>query len=104
MGDSRFPPIDLQELDDLTVEITLLGPAQAVDSPDAIEIGRHGIYMRTDEDKGALYLPQVPLDQGWDLETTLQNLSRKAELPDDAWQQDDVRFFVFTGQWFGEDD
>ena len=58
--------------------------------------------MRVDEDKGALYLPQVPVEQGWDLQATLVNLCRKAGLPDDAWHRDDARFYVFTGQWFGE--
>jgi AmmeMemoRadiSam system protein A len=104
LADSRFPPIDLVELEDLTVEITLLGPVHPVDHLSQIEIGRHGILMRIGEDNGALFLPQVPVEQGWDLETTLVNLSRKAGLPDDAWQRDDARFFVFTGQWFGEND
>jgi AmmeMemoRadiSam system protein B/AmmeMemoRadiSam system protein A len=104
LADPRFPPIDLIELEDLTVEITLLGPVEPVDDPGQIEIGRHGILMRVGEDKAALFLPQVPLEQGWDLETTLLNLSRKAGLADDAWQRDDARFFVLTGQWFGEDE
>jgi AMMECR1 domain-containing protein len=54
------------------------------------------------DSQGALYLPQVPLTQGWDLATMLANLCRKAGLPDDAWQRPDARFYVFGGQWFGE--
>jgi AMMECR1 domain-containing protein len=58
--------------------------------------------MRVGLDKGALYLPQVPPEQGWDLAATLLHLCRKAGLPDDCWQRDDARFEVFAGQWFGE--
>jgi hypothetical protein len=102
VGDSRFLPISSAELEDLTIEITLLDPLRQVQDPEEIQIGREGVLMRVGEDKGALYLPQVPLEQGWDLQATLVNLCRKAGLPDDAWQRDDARFYVFTGQWFGE--
>ena len=54
-------------------------------------------------DKGALYLPQVAVDEGWDLEQMLVNLCRKAGLADDAWQGEEARFYVFGGQWFGEE-
>jgi len=102
LADTRFPAISREELENLTIEITLLGPVRPVESPEQIQIGRHGVLMRVGADKGALFLPQVPLDQGWDLQATLSNLCRKAGLPDDAWQRDDARFYVFTGQWFAE--
>jgi AmmeMemoRadiSam system protein B/AmmeMemoRadiSam system protein A len=102
LADSRFLPITPEELEDLTIEITLLEPLRQVGSPDEIQIGRDGVLMRVGADKGALYLPQVPPEQGWDLQATLLNLCRKAGLPDDAWQRDDARLYVFTGQWFGE--
>ena len=60
--------------------------------------------MRVGEEGGALFLPQVPLDEGWDLETTLIHLSRKAGLPDDAWQSEGARFYVFAGEWFGDEE
>jgi uncharacterized protein (TIGR00296 family) len=86
----------------VTIEITLLQPLRQVTSPDEIQIGRDGVIMRVGDDKGALYLPQVPTEQGWDLEATLVNLCRKAGLPDNAWQREDARFYTFGGQWFGE--
>jgi len=104
LADSRFPPITPEELEELTIEITLLGPIHQVESPDEIQIGRHGVLMRVGEKDGALFLPQVAVEQGWDLEATLVNLCRKAGLPDDAWQRPDARFYVFGGQWFGEGD
>ena len=102
LADPRFPAITVEELDELTLEITLLYPMRQVDSPDEIQIGRDGVLMRAGENEGALFLPQVPLDQGWDLNDTLVELCRKAGLPDDAWRSPDTRFYVFAGQWFGE--
>jgi AmmeMemoRadiSam system protein A len=103
LADPRFPAVTAEELDELTLEITLLYPMQQVESPDEIKIGRDGVLMRVGEQDGALFLPQVPLDQGWDLEDTLVQLCRKAGLPDDAWQRPDARFYTFAGQWFGEE-
>jgi AmmeMemoRadiSam system protein B/AmmeMemoRadiSam system protein A len=102
LADSRFPTIAPEELDGLDIEITLLEPLRQVESPDEIQIGQDGVLMRVGADNGALYLPQVPPEQGWDLQATLLNLCRKAGLPDDAWQRDDARFYAFTGQWFAE--
>jgi AmmeMemoRadiSam system protein B/AmmeMemoRadiSam system protein A len=102
IADSRFPAIDPEELDELDIEITLLEPLRQLESPDEIQIGRDGVLMRVGAEKGALYLPQVPPEQGWDLQATLLNLCRKAGLPDDAWHRDDARFYAFSGQWFAE--
>ncbi len=104
LTDPRFPPVTADELEQLTLQITLLEPMQQIASPDEIQIGHDGVMLRVGENKGALFLPQVPLEQGWSLEDTLVNLCRKAGLPDDAWQRPDARLYVFGGQWFGEDD
>jgi AmmeMemoRadiSam system protein B/AmmeMemoRadiSam system protein A len=102
LNDPRFPPVTAGELEGLRLEITLLYPMRQAHSPDEIEIGREGVMMRVGQDAGALFLPQVPVDQGWDLPATLVNLCRKAGLPDDAWQRPEAQFFVFSGEWFGE--
>jgi AMMECR1 domain-containing protein len=49
-----------------------------------------------------VFLPQVAPEQGWDLETTLQNLSLKAGLPADAWKEG-ASFQVFQADVFGEE-
>ena len=104
LGDPRFPAVTAEELEKLTLEITLLYPMHQVERPDQIQIGRDGVLMRVGDSSGALFLPQVPLEEGWDLQETLVQLCRKADLPDDAWQRSDARFYVFAGQWFGEDE
>jgi AmmeMemoRadiSam system protein A len=102
LADPRFSPVTAEEMDELTLEITLVYPMHQVDRPEQIQIGRDGVLMRVGENSGALFLPQVPVDEGWDLNETLVQLCRKAGLPDDAWQRSDARFYVFEGQWFGE--
>jgi AmmeMemoRadiSam system protein A len=102
LSDPRFPPITLEELEDLDIEITVLHPMREVGDPQEIRIGRDGVLMRVGSEAGALFLPQVPVDQGWDVDDTLLNLCRKAGLPDDAWKRDDAHFYVFGGQWFAE--
>jgi AmmeMemoRadiSam system protein B/AmmeMemoRadiSam system protein A len=102
LSDPRFPPITLEELEGLDIEITVLHPMQEIGNPQEMRIGHEGVLMRVGDEAGALFLPQVPVDQGWDVDDTLLNLCRKAGLPDDAWKRDDARFYVFGGQWFAE--
>jgi AmmeMemoRadiSam system protein A len=102
LADSRFPAIGPEELEELEIEITLLEPLRQVESPDEVQIGQDGVLLRAGADKGALFLPQVPPEQGWDVAATLLNLCRKAGLGDDCWQGEDARLHVFAGQWFAE--
>ena len=95
-NDPRFQPVGEDELADLHVEVSALTPLRPVDGPADIEIGRHGIVL----EKGrhtAVFLPQVAPEQGWDLDTTLDNLALKAGLPADAWRRD-CRFQVFEAE------
>ena len=63
--------------------------------------GTHGIVLQKGEHR-ALFLPQVAPEQGWDLETTLENLSIKAGLSPDAWKEG-ASFLVFQAEVFGEE-
>ena len=44
----------------------------------------------------AVFLPQVPLSFGWDLRTTMAQLSIKAGLGEDGWK-DDCEIQTFEG-------
>jgi len=103
LNDPRFQPVTLDELPDLDIEITVIHPMREIGDPHEIQLGRDGVLMRVGEKAGALFLPQVAPEQGWDLENMLLNLCRKAGLPDDAWKRDDARFYAFGGQWFAEE-
>jgi uncharacterized protein (TIGR00296 family) len=100
LRDPRFEPVTAAELDRLEVEVTVLSPRTPVESWRDIRLGAHGIVLQKG-DKAALFLPQVPKEQGWSLEETLAALAEKAGLPRDGWK-DGARFAVFTGQVFEE--
>ncbi len=98
VNDPRFPPVTPDELDDLSLEISVLTPMKKVSGPKDIIIGKHGILLTKGYHR-AVFLPQVAPEQGWDLETTLRHLCLKAGLPPDAWKEG-CTFEVFEAQVF----
>ncbi len=99
--DYRFPPLSLEELDDLKIEISVLSLPRKVERPEEVVVGRHGIIISKGYHQGLL-LPQVPLEYGWDLETYLSHGCLKAGLPPDEWKRG-VEIQVFEAQVFSED-
>lgn len=99
--DPRFPELQNKELPGLSVEISVLSPSKRVAGPGAIRLGVHGVVLRKGR-HGAVYLPQVATETGWNLETFLSHLSVKAGLDRDAWRNG-ARFEVFTAQVFSEE-
>ncbi len=99
--DPRFPPVETHELDSIDIEITVLSPMHSIPSPDSVVVGTHGVVIKK-SGRSAVFLPQVPVEEGWDRDTYLSQLCLKAQLPRDAWKSPDAKLFVFTGQVFGE--
>jgi len=99
--DPRFPPLEPEELPETHIEVSILSAPSPIAGPEEFIIGRHGIILQQ-SGRSAVFLPQVAPEQGWDRETTLDFLARKAGLPADAWRQPGARFFVFTATVFGE--
>ncbi len=98
--DSRFNPLTKEEMNEIDIEISVMSPQKQVDSWKEILLGRDGIILMKNG-RGALYLPQVALEQGWDVETALGHLSEKAGLKKDDWKKG-CSFKTFTAQVFGE--
>ena len=98
--DPRFPALAADELDGVTVEVSVLSPMRTVPDPEAIVLGTHGVLL-TKGGRQAVFLPQVATETGWDVATFLSQLSRKAGLPADAWRRG-ATLEVFTAQVFGE--
>lgn len=98
--DPRFPPLEIDELDRVALEVSVLSPSVPVASAEAIEVGRHGVVLTVDGHR-AVFLPQVAVEQGWDRDAMLDNLSLKAGLARDAWRRGGS-FEVFTAQVFSE--
>ena len=98
--DARFYPVTLEEARHLEIELSILSPPQPI-SPESVEIGCHGLLISMNGRRGLL-LPQVPVEHHWDRITFLQQTSRKAGLPVDAWQKG-ATIEAFTAEVFGED-
>ena len=105
--DPRFADLSPEELDTITVEVTVLtvprrmvadGPA---DIPGRIVIGRDGLILECMGRRGLL-LPQVPLEQGWDADEYLGHLSMKAGLPPSAWTWSGTELYTFEGKIYRE--
>lgn len=99
--DPRFPPLKPDELDRVTIEISVLGPLTPVTEPDDIRVGTHGLYIQRGGRSGLL-LPQVATDHGWDRDEFLAATCRKAGLPSDAWRDPETRLQTFTAEVFSE--
>lgn len=101
LEDTRFPhQVTPEELPFITIEISVLTPPESVKSANDIVIGKHGIILIAGWNR-ATFLPQVAPEEGWDRETTLRHLSRKAGLADDGWKK--AEFKVYEAIVFGED-
>ncbi|MFQ5817963.1 MAG: AmmeMemoRadiSam system protein A [Terriglobia bacterium] len=97
--DLRFPPLELAELPEVEIEISLLSPCFGI-RPEAVEVGRHGLIVSQDFYRGLL-LPQVAVEQGWDRERFLEETCQKAGLAPDAWKKG-ARLEAFTADVFSE--
>ena len=85
-SDNRFQSILPEELERLSIEISVLSPRTRIYDISEITVGKHGIYMIHGSKRGTL-LPQVALDQDWNLREFLGNCSRyKADLGWEGWK------------------
>jgi MEMO1 family protein len=100
--DPRFPAVESSELPAIKVEVSVLTVPKRIESIKDFIVGKQGIIMRKGYSQ-AVFLPQVATEQGWDKSTTMNHLSRKAGLPENAWQQG-AEFSVFETQIFHESD
>ncbi len=100
-GDPRFPDVRSQELDEIDIEISVLTPMEKVnDVKQDIRIGRDGLLLRAGRYQG-VFLPQVPVEQKWNLDEYLSNLSRKAGMFDgNGWKKGTL--YTFQAIVFGE--
>lgn len=99
--DPRFEPLDVTELERVTLEVTVLGPLRPVADRSNIIIGRDGLYI-CHRGKSAIFLPQVPIECRWDLSTYLRELCRKAGLSYECLTDPACRLYSFEGEVFLE--
>ena len=100
-GDPRFPPLEASELNLILIEISALSPMELCEDPRSVEIGKHGLYLIYRGRSGVL-LPQVPVEQGWDLDEYLEYICIKAGLPPRSYEAPGAELYTFTALVFGE--
>ncbi len=98
--DPRFCPMNKEELPQIDIEISVLTVPQEIEQVSKIQVGRDGIIVSKGFNRGLL-LPQVPVEQGWNLEQYISYGCRKAGLPADEWKKG-VRIEIFQAEVFGE--
>ncbi len=100
--DTRFSPVQAQEIPDLHIEISVLTPLHKISSIDEIQLGKHGIYIKKGYHTGTL-LPQVATENNWTKEEFLSYCSKnKAGLKSDSWRKKEVEIFVYEALVFSE--
>ncbi|MBN2368335.1 TIGR00296 family protein [Candidatus Woesearchaeota archaeon] len=107
--DPRFPPVTEDEMEDITIEISVLTKPKLieVEQPEdylgKIEIGKHGLIIRTGWRSGLL-LPQVFTDYDCTPKKALEMTCQKAGLDDDYWKSEDAKIYSFSAQIFEEEE
>ncbi len=106
VNDPRFPPVTIEELRYITIELTVLTMPQVLkvkprDLPKHIEVGKHGLIVKRGLNQGLL-LPQVATEYNWTAEEFLCETCWKAGLPQDAWLEEGTEVSIFEGQIFNE--
>jgi len=99
--DPRFDPLQPGELEQLDLEISVMGPIEIVTNFEEIVVGRDGLIVTRNPYAGLL-LPQVATEYAWDWETFLDQTCLKAGLPRRAWKAQDCRVEKFSAVVFGE--
>ncbi len=105
--DPRFPPLRPQELDHVSVEVSILTPPELIevkkpkDLPKHVTVGVDGLNVAQGPFRGLL-LPQVAVDNKLDAEEFLSEACMKAGLLPDAWLDPATRVYKFQADVFGE--
>lgn len=97
--DPRFAPLTLPEWGRAALQISVLDELAPCPDPTAVEVGRHGLALQHSGRSG-VFLPQVPVEQGWDQKAYLDNLCLKAGLPRGSWSAPGARLFWFEALVF----
>jgi len=106
--DPRFPPVNAEELEEITFEVTVLTPPEVIHVSDTVEytsrikVGRDGLIVKHGSNSGLL-LPQVPVECGWTGEEFLGYTCEKAGLPRDCWKDKETQVQKFEGIVFKEE-
>ncbi len=100
--DQRMAPISPSELAFLSLDVSLLGPFQRIETQGAaraesVKVGKHGLMIQRGNQSGLL-LPSVAVERGWNAIQFLQAVCSKAKLPVGAWESPECQVMTFDGE------
>lgn len=100
--DSRFMPVTEDELEDISIEISVLSPLKKITNAEEIILGTHGVLVK-DAFRSGVYLPQVAVETGWSKDEFMNSLcTQKAGMVPDAWKNGECEIYIFAAEVFGE--
>lgn len=108
VGDPRFPPVSLNEMNRIAIEVSVLTePVELLVQdrralPQKVKVGVDGLIVERGSRKGLL-LPQVPVEWGWDPEEFVCHCCLKAGLSPDAWLVEGTKVYKFQAVVFEEE-
>jgi AmmeMemoRadiSam system protein A len=102
LEDPRFVSVTRDEVDGLSIEISVLTPFRRIKDINEIEVGKHGLYIVRGGYRGLL-LPQVATEYNWDRIRFLEHTCIKSGLPNSAWQDPQTVIYTFEAEVFSDE-
>jgi AmmeMemoRadiSam system protein A len=108
LHDPRFAPLQPEELDQITISVSILSEPEPLSYSDSADLltklkaDHYGVILQKGTAR-ATFLPQV-WDQLPQPEEFLDHLCLKAGLARDAWRHTDLTIFTYQAQYFDEGD
>ena len=100
LEDARFfgNQLTRADLPRVHFDVSVLSPLEPCGDPESIELGKHGIYVKSGLRRGC-FLPQVAEEAGWGVEEFWSYCcSHKAGLAPDAWKTGEAELLTFTAE------
>jgi uncharacterized protein (TIGR00296 family) len=105
--DPRFPALQNDELETIIFEVSVMTEPSLVlgrnstEIGEKIKIGRDGLLISNGPYSGLL-LPQVPIEQKWDVDEFLRNLCYKGGMTPSFLEDENTKIWKFQCQVFTE--
>ncbi len=105
--DPRFPPVSVQELGRIVLEVSVLTSPELIrirlplEYMGEVKVGEHGLMVEWNLGSGLL-LPQVPVELCWTAEEFLSEACMKAGATPDLWLTGRAKIYRFSAEVFAE--
>lgn len=100
-NDPRFAPVRKSEIENISIEISILSEPFPLNSYDEIEIGKHGLILE-EKGKRGLLLPQVPVEHHMNRDQYLDAICQKSGFYAGYWKSKQLKLSGFTATVFSE--